>query len=315
MGIAALLVQRAAHFLQHHQCHGRDGGNQGVVPRAVQKAALPDPADGCTNGNRSSPASKNGGFIAPTIRTSASPACGTAGTVAIRSSKRARSYHRSCRIDQACARPDAGHRRPQGLPFWLDPAIDYVPALKDLLKPTSDALEAIPVANPRQPRDDDATLIKPAPQVVEPPTLSDRCSAYCATMCASRMTLPHLAISFFWNAATLRRSRHGFRALRKQRVARLGTAQQRDHVAVDPGNDCARRARRRIQSEPHVRLEPGKALLDRSRYLRRRREPLRSAMRALSTCRPSPDAGGRGGGNPACTSPVNSALSEKPVPL
>jgi putative SOS response-associated peptidase YedK len=60
---------------------------------------------------------------------------------------------------------------PKDYQFWLDPAIDYVPALKDLLKPTSDALEAIPVANPRQPRDDDATLIKPAPQVVEPPTL------------------------------------------------------------------------------------------------------------------------------------------------
>ena len=73
-----------------------------------------------------------------------------------------------------CARSDAAdsikhvHDRmpviidPNDYQFWLDPAIDYVPALKDLLKPTGDALEAIPVANPKHPRDDDATLIEPA---------------------------------------------------------------------------------------------------------------------------------------------------------
>lgn len=43
--------------------------------------------------------------------------------------------------------------------FWLDPAIDNVPALKELLKPTAAPLVAQPVANPKHPRDDDATLI------------------------------------------------------------------------------------------------------------------------------------------------------------
>jgi len=44
--------------------------------------------------------------------------------------------------------------------FWLDPGIDDVPALKELLKPApADWLTARPVANPRQPRDDDPTLI------------------------------------------------------------------------------------------------------------------------------------------------------------
>ena len=44
--------------------------------------------------------------------------------------------------------------------FWLDPAIDNVPALKELLKPTTIPLEAQPVANPKHPRDDDAALIE-----------------------------------------------------------------------------------------------------------------------------------------------------------
>jgi putative SOS response-associated peptidase YedK len=46
--------------------------------------------------------------------------------------------------------------------FWLDPGIDDVPALKELLKPTTIALEARAIANPKHPRDDDATLIEPA---------------------------------------------------------------------------------------------------------------------------------------------------------
>ena len=44
--------------------------------------------------------------------------------------------------------------------FWLDPGVDDVPALKDLLKPATVPLVALPVANPKQPRDDDATLIE-----------------------------------------------------------------------------------------------------------------------------------------------------------
>jgi putative SOS response-associated peptidase YedK len=45
--------------------------------------------------------------------------------------------------------------------YWLDPAIDDVPALKELLKPTTAPLEAIAVSNPKHPRDDDAALIEP----------------------------------------------------------------------------------------------------------------------------------------------------------
>ena len=45
--------------------------------------------------------------------------------------------------------------------FWVDPGIDDVPALKKLLKPATASLEARPVANPKHPRDDDATLIEP----------------------------------------------------------------------------------------------------------------------------------------------------------
>ena len=44
--------------------------------------------------------------------------------------------------------------------LWLDPAIDNVPALKELLKPATLPLEARAVANPKHPRDDDATLIE-----------------------------------------------------------------------------------------------------------------------------------------------------------
>src|SRR4051812_40159917 len=56
--------------------------------------------------------------------------------------------------------------------YWLDPGVEDVPALKDLLKPASDALEAVSVANPKQPRDDDATLIKVAAINPEPPALT-----------------------------------------------------------------------------------------------------------------------------------------------
>ena len=51
---------------------------------------------------------------------------------------------------------------PQDYQFWLDPGIDDVPALKKLLKPSTAPLAAIPVSNPKHPRDDDATLIEPA---------------------------------------------------------------------------------------------------------------------------------------------------------
>ena len=52
---------------------------------------------------------------------------------------------------------------PKDYEFWLDPGIDDVPALKDLLKPAPDKLlEARKVANPKHPRDDDAALIEPA---------------------------------------------------------------------------------------------------------------------------------------------------------
>jgi putative SOS response-associated peptidase YedK len=51
---------------------------------------------------------------------------------------------------------------PADYKFWLDPGIDHVPALKELLKPTTIPLEARAVANPKHPRDDDATLIEPA---------------------------------------------------------------------------------------------------------------------------------------------------------
>lgn len=47
--------------------------------------------------------------------------------------------------------------------FWLDPGIDDVPALKDLLRPAPDALLAAhPVKNPPHPRDHDTGLIEPA---------------------------------------------------------------------------------------------------------------------------------------------------------
>jgi putative SOS response-associated peptidase YedK len=51
---------------------------------------------------------------------------------------------------------------PADYEFWLDPGIDHTPALKEILKPTLAPLEARPVANPKHPRDDDATLIVPA---------------------------------------------------------------------------------------------------------------------------------------------------------
>ena len=50
---------------------------------------------------------------------------------------------------------------PANYRYWLDPGIDDVPALKDLLKPAAVPLVAQPVANPKHPRDDDATLIEP----------------------------------------------------------------------------------------------------------------------------------------------------------
>jgi putative SOS response-associated peptidase YedK len=50
---------------------------------------------------------------------------------------------------------------PANYEFWLDTSIDYTPALKELLKPTTAPLEARAVANPKHPRDDDAALITP----------------------------------------------------------------------------------------------------------------------------------------------------------
>jgi len=52
---------------------------------------------------------------------------------------------------------------PADFRFWLDPGIDNVPALKELLAPTVAPLVAQPVANPKHPRDDDPTLIEPVP--------------------------------------------------------------------------------------------------------------------------------------------------------
>ena len=52
---------------------------------------------------------------------------------------------------------------PKDFEFWLDPGIDNVPALKDLLKPAPDTLLAAhPVKNKPHPRDDDTGLIEPA---------------------------------------------------------------------------------------------------------------------------------------------------------
>jgi len=52
---------------------------------------------------------------------------------------------------------------PKDYEFWLDPDIDDVPALKDLLNPAaSKLLDARKVANPKHPRDDDASLIEAA---------------------------------------------------------------------------------------------------------------------------------------------------------
>ncbi len=49
---------------------------------------------------------------------------------------------------------------PKDYEFWLDPAINDAPALKDLLKPAPSRLfEAHKVANKPRPHDDDATLI------------------------------------------------------------------------------------------------------------------------------------------------------------
>lgn len=53
---------------------------------------------------------------------------------------------------------------PDDYRFWLDPGIDVVPALKELLRPSAAQLAAVPVANPRHPRDEDATLIDPVAQ-------------------------------------------------------------------------------------------------------------------------------------------------------
>lgn len=52
---------------------------------------------------------------------------------------------------------------PADYEFWLDPGIDHVPALKELLKPSAAPLEARPVSNPKHPGDDDASLIAPVP--------------------------------------------------------------------------------------------------------------------------------------------------------
>ncbi len=50
---------------------------------------------------------------------------------------------------------------PKGYEFWLDPGIEDVPALKELLMPApGKMLAAQKVANPKQPRDNDASLIK-----------------------------------------------------------------------------------------------------------------------------------------------------------
>lgn len=61
--------------------------------------------------------------------------------------------------------------KPEDYRRWLDPQFDDVPALKELLKPTAEALEAVAVANPKQPRDDDATLITHHQQPGETPKL------------------------------------------------------------------------------------------------------------------------------------------------
>ena len=53
--------------------------------------------------------------------------------------------------------------------FWLDPRVDDVPALKNLLKPAAAPLVALPVANPKHPRDDDATLIEPVAPILTIP--------------------------------------------------------------------------------------------------------------------------------------------------
>jgi putative SOS response-associated peptidase YedK len=49
---------------------------------------------------------------------------------------------------------------PKDYEFWLDPEVDDVPALKELLQPAPDQLLAAhQVANPKDPRDDDVRLI------------------------------------------------------------------------------------------------------------------------------------------------------------
>jgi putative SOS response-associated peptidase YedK len=50
---------------------------------------------------------------------------------------------------------------PKDYDFWLDPKIDAVPALRELLTPAPDEdIEARVVRNDKRPRDDDATLIE-----------------------------------------------------------------------------------------------------------------------------------------------------------
>lgn len=61
--------------------------------------------------------------------------------------------------------------KPEDYRLWLDPEMQDAAVLKDLLKPTTDDLEAIPVTNVKHPRDDDAGLIAPAPCETQPATL------------------------------------------------------------------------------------------------------------------------------------------------
>ncbi len=54
---------------------------------------------------------------------------------------------------------------PKDYEFWLDPGIDAVPSLKELLKPASNKpLIAQKVMNPKHPQDNDASLIEAAPK-------------------------------------------------------------------------------------------------------------------------------------------------------
>ena len=59
---------------------------------------------------------------------------------------------------------------PADYQFWLDPGVSDVPALKQLLKPTAAPLEARPVANPKHPQDNDASLIAPVATDLFQPT-------------------------------------------------------------------------------------------------------------------------------------------------